>query len=83
MKAIAQRLAEVERRVAARQEALGPAVLVVVPDDWSPEDRLAYGASSAAGDRAARRDLVERHAGKRPGPGTTEIEIRRRDDGPQ
>ncbi|MDP9365296.1 MAG: hypothetical protein M3Q10_13905 [Chloroflexota bacterium] len=83
MKAIIPRLVAVERWEATRRVDLGAPVLVAHPDEWPEEDRVAYNAAGATGNREAQRDVVERHVGARPGPGTTVIEFRTRADGPK
>ncbi len=82
MEALGRRLAAVERREQERRTDRGPMVLAIHPDDWPREDRDAYDAVGEAGDHEARRDLVERYAGRRRRAGTTVIEFRVRADGP-
>jgi hypothetical protein len=76
-------LGKLEATAAARNEAEGPAILFVYPDEWPAEDREAFDAAKERGDRIVRHGLIERHLGVRPGPRTLVIAYRLRSDGPQ
>ena len=83
MRALGRRLGRVEAAARARRADLAPALLVVDPAAWPEADRAAYDAARVAGDGAAEAALVERHAGRRPGPATLVIAVRVRADGAQ
>lgn len=81
MRRLDGRVARVEERERGRLAAArsGPAMLLVYPDGWPPEDLAAFDGE----DPTARAEAVARHAGARPGPGTRIVAIRVRPDGPQ
>jgi hypothetical protein len=56
----------------------GPAMLVLVLDALSAEDRVRF----AGADLEGRADLVERQTGERPSPGTRVILVVGPEDGP-
>jgi hypothetical protein len=78
MRGLGRRISRVEHRTAAGRRTQGPALLIVLPDDWPPADRAAL----AGNDAEARADAVARHTGERPGPSTKIIAFATRPDGP-
>ncbi len=78
---LGSRLARVEATGQARLQRItrGPAMLVLVLDALSAEDRVLFDGE----DLEARADVVERQTGQRPGPGTRLILIVGREDGPE
>ena len=79
------RLIRLEAAARARRAARDPTpkLLILMPDRWPAADRAAYRVAEASGDEGGRRDAIERATGMRPGPGTTEIVVTERPDGPQ
>ncbi len=69
---------EATARVRIAERLSGPAMLVVDPDDWPPEEVAAFDSD----DPQARAKGMERQVGVRPGPATRIIAIRVRQDGP-
>lgn len=82
MKALGRRLRRIEDREQLRAVEHGPSHLIVMPDEWPEAACQAYDALLAGAEFAAWADLLETHAGMRPGPRTRVIAFRLRADGP-
>lgn len=76
MKALGRRLRRIEEREQLRAIEHGPSYLIVRPDEWPEAACRAYDALRAGEDVEAWADLLERHAGQRPGPRTRVIALR-------
>jgi len=78
---LGSRLARVEATEHGRRAAMlgGPALLLVYPESWPPEELAAFDGD----DSEERANVIERQAGVRPGPATRIFAIRVRSDGPQ
>ena len=83
MKALGRRVRRIEEWELLRAGEQGPPYLIVMPDEWPAAACRAYDTLLAGGDFEAWADLLERHAGQRPGPRTRVIAFRLRADGPQ
>jgi hypothetical protein len=69
---------EATARVRIAERLSGPAMLVIDPDDWLPEEVAAFDGD----DPHARAEVMERQVGVRPGPATRIIAIHVHQDGP-
>jgi hypothetical protein len=74
VKRLDSRLAQVEAKEQVRlaERVGGPAMLLVYPDAWPPDDLAAFDGD----DPHVRAEVMERQAGKRPGPRTRILAIR-------
>lgn len=82
MKVLGRRLRRIEDREQLREVEHGPSHLIVRPDEWPEAACRAYDALLAGGEFEAWADLLEQHAGQRPGPRTRVIAFRLWADGP-
>lgn len=73
MRLLRGRLGRLERLRRAHDDALGPPILVVYPDDWPVADRATWDAEWLVGDTAARAALVAEHVAPAPGPVTAAV----------